>query len=256
MLRFNRTAMIPKVTDPLIIPTKENTHPADLKELRQKYSNEKLDEFEQHLRYKKKPEELPKNENTNYPIMYVFRHGETTDNRDMVFSGWRDVDLTDTGIKQAEVLAEKMKDKKIQMLIASDQIRAVKTMEIAMSKNEYAKDLEILKEPRIRERNYGDLMGQSKLLWKLEKPEETALYRRSWDTPPPNGESIKIVCDRVQDFLDEIIPLMKAENINVAISCHGNSIRGIRRYFEHLDEETTAKVETPLGQDYAAYSIK
>lgn len=224
--------------------------------LYEKYGKEKVDEIVKFLSYKKEPQPLPKDENPNYPVLYVFRHGQTTDNADFLFSGWRDVDLTDEGIKQAEILAEKLKDKKIHMLVASDQIRAIKTMQIAISKNEYAKDLEIHKEPRIKERSYGDLQGKSKLEMKLSNPELATKYRRSYSDVPPSGESIEMVAKRVNEFLDEIIPLMKENNINVALSCHGNSIRGIRQRFEDLTNEETAHIETPLGQDYAAYSIK
>jgi bisphosphoglycerate-dependent phosphoglycerate mutase len=65
-----------------------------------------------------------------------------------------------------------------------------------------------------------------------------------------------MVSKRVANFCDELVKRMKKEKINVAISCHGNSIRGFRRYFEGLSDEKTAHVETQLGQDYAAYVIK
>ena len=220
-----------------------------------KYPKEKVDEALHLLTYKD-VQPLPKDENPDFPIMYVFRHGQTTDNADFIFSGWRDSDLTEKGIQQAEVLAEKLRDKEIHMLIASDQIRAIKTMQIAISKNEKAKVLEIIKDPRIKERSYGDLQGQSKLLLQLENPALLLKYRREYTNIPPNGESLEMVVERVYDFLEEIIPKMKSYKINVAISCHGNSIRGIRKYFEKLTDKQTADIETPLGQDYAAYSIK
>lgn len=220
------------------------------------YSKDKVDDVINLMHYKKGVEPLPKEESGEHPTIYIFRHGQTTDNKDMIFSGWRDVDLTEEGIKQAEILADKLKNKKIDMLIASDQIRAIHTLEIAISKNKGAKNLEIHTDKRIKERGYGDLEGSSKLEMKLKDPELTKKYRRSFDTPPPNGESIGMVAKRVAEFCDEIVPLMKEHNLNVAISCHGNSIRGFRRYFEGLSDEETASVETPLGQDYAAYAIK
>jgi broad specificity phosphatase PhoE len=141
------------------------------------------------------------------------------------------------------------------MLISSPQIRAVETMEIAISQNEKAKNLEIHTDDRIKERSYGDLQGKSKLEDYLENPEQTEKVRRSYDFVPPNGESIEMVCRRVAEFCDEITALMKEHNINVAVSCHGNSMRGFRKYFENLSEEETATLETPLGQDYASYVI-
>jgi 2,3-bisphosphoglycerate-dependent phosphoglycerate mutase len=223
--------------------------------LLEKYPKDKIDEALALLTYKK-VDPLPKQESEEYPIMYIFRHGQTEDNADFIFSGWRDSPLTQKGVEQALILAEKIKDKKIHMLIASPQIRAIQTMEVAVSKNPLAKELEILKDPRIKERCYGDLQGTSKLEKQLEDPELLKLIRRSYDYVPSNGESLEMVCKRVAEFCDEIVPLVKGSNMNVAISCHGNSIRGFRKYFENLDDKTTAEIETPLGQDYAAYNIK
>lgn len=221
----------------------------------QKYPREKVDEAIAFLTYKHTAE-LPKEEFSGIPTLYVFRHGETTDNAAMLFSGWRDVDLTETGAEQALILAEKLKNKKIDMLVTSDMQRAIHTMEIAISKNENAKKLDLIKDSRIKERRYGDLQGTSKLLLQLENPNLSHNYRRSYDTVPPSGESLEMVVKRVQQFIDEIIPKMKEFNINVAVSCHGNSMRGFRQYFEHLSNEETATIESPLGQDYAAYAIK
>jgi 2,3-bisphosphoglycerate-dependent phosphoglycerate mutase len=224
--------------------------------LYQKYSKEKIDEAVKYLSYKGVVEELPKNESDTKPTMYIFRHGQSMDNVNFIFSGWRDPGLTEEGKKQALILAEKLKDKKIGMLIASTQQRALETMKIAMSLNENAKNLEIHTDERIRERSYGDYQGKSKLEIQLEDPEMLKRIRRSFDIAPTNGESLKTVCERVKNFCDEIIPLMKDHNINVAVSCHGNSIRGFRKYFENLSEEQVVSMETPLGQDYAAYVIE
>ncbi len=221
----------------------------------QKYGKQKVDEAIAYLSYKE-ASILPKNEDPNFPILYVFRHGQTVDNANFIFSGWRDADITEKGIQQAKDLAGMMKDKKVSMLVASDQIRSIKTMQIAMSLNPAAKDLEIIKDPRLKERRYGDLQGKSKLELQLENPGLLLEYRRSYSIAPPNGESIEMVVKRVNEFIEEILPKMKEFKINVAVSCHGNSIRGFRRYFEGLSDEQTAQVETPLAQDYAAYSIR
>lgn len=220
-----------------------------------KYPKEKVDEAVAYLSYHN-VDALPKDENPAYPILYVFRHGQTTDNAEFLFSGWRDPDLTETGVEQAKILAEKLKTKKLHMLVASDQKRAVKTMELAMSLNGSVKGMEIHQDARIKERCYGDLQGSSKLEIQLTNPKLLLEYRRSYDIKPPNGESIADVVKRVKSFIDEIVPLIKMHKMNVAVSCHGNSIRGFRQVFESLTNEQTALVESPLGQDYAAYSIK
>jgi len=219
-----------------------------------KYSKKQIDDAVAYLSYRN-VKELPKDENSDHSILYVFRHGQTQDNANFLFSGWRNPDLTQLGIEQAQLLADKLSDKKIDMLYSSDQMRAIKTMEIAISKNEKAKGLKIFQDQRIRERCYGDLQGTSKLVMQLDNPEKLLEYRRSFATKPPNGESIEDVDKRVRDFIEDLLIIMKSKKVNVAISCHGNSIRGFRDYFENLTDEETALIETPLGQDYLAYSI-
>lgn len=218
-----------------------------------KYSQEEIDKALDLLNYKK-VSPLPKNESTTDPTIYIFRHGQTEDNANYIFSGWRDSTLTDKGREQAKILAEKMKDKKIDMLISSPQIRAMETMKIAMSLNS-AKNLEIHTDPRIKERSYGILQGQSKLEIQLRDPEELKKIRRSYDYKVENGESLAMVVERVFDFCEEIIPLAKSHKLNIAISCHGNSIRGFRKYFEKLSDDDVAELETPLAQDYASYIL-
>ena len=227
----------------------------DLTALYKKYSKEEVDKAVELLTYKK-VDPLPKDESDSYPVIYIFRHGQSEDNLTFTFSGWRDSDITEKGVEQAELLIPQLKNKKIGMLITSDQIRAIKTMEIAMSENAYADDLEIIKDPRIKERGYGLLEGYSKLELYLWNKKLLHAFRRGFDVIPPEGESLKMVCERVADFCEEIVPLVRESQLNVAISCHGNSIRGFRKYFEGLSEEETTKVETPLGKDYAAYVIK
>lgn len=228
---------------------------AQLQKYYDKYGKEKVDSAVEYLLYKNAPV-LPKEEIPGKPILYVFRHGQTEDNATFTFSGWREPGLTEKGKEQALVLADKLIDKKIDMLISSPQIRAIDTMKLAISKNKEAKNLEIHVEPRIKERHYGIYQGHSKLEIQLENPEKLSQIRRSFDIPPEGGESIKEVCERVGKFCDEIVPLMQENNVSVAVSCHGNSMRGFRRYFENLSDEQTAEIETPLGKDYAAYTIK
>ncbi len=196
---------------------------------------------------------LPKEESSIDPEIYVFRHGETHDNLNKVFSGWRDSNLTDKGIKQAEVLAEKLKGKNIQICITSPQVRAKETARIALK---YHKDMVFELDQRIMERNYGDLTGQSKEKWMQENPEMAVKYRRGYDFPPPNGESLKMVEERVFPFCDELVERVRRNNVNIAISCHGNSMRAIRRYFEKLSIIEELTLENPLGQDYAAYVVR
>jgi bisphosphoglycerate-dependent phosphoglycerate mutase len=221
----------------------------------QKYTQKVVDKAIEKLNYKEVTT-MPKDENPEYPILYIFRHGQSVDNEEMIFSGWRDAKLTQKGIEQALSLAEILKTKKIDILYASTQVRAIDTMKYAISHNEHAKNLEIHTDERLRERSYGDLQGTSKLELFLTDEVLCNEYRRSYFKKANNGESLEEVVKRVEEFIKELIPMMKEKHINVAISCHGNSIRGFRKYFENLTPDEVSKLETPLGSDYLAYTIK
>ncbi len=197
-------------------------------------------------------EELPKTELPNTPTLYVFRHGETYDNVGRIFSGWRDALLTPTGEEQAKMLGKKLRDKHIDLCITSDQTRSKETARIALESHAETKFEE---DSRIKERSYGDLQGMSKEELMQKDPEKATLYRRGYDTPPPNGESLKMVEERVFPFCEDLVVRMKREKINVAIACHSNSMRAIRRYFEKMTVMQEMTHENPLGQDYAAYAI-
>ncbi len=196
---------------------------------------------------------LPKEESPIYPEIYLFRHGETHDNINRVFSGWRDSKLTMQGRKQAEILSEKLKKKHIDLCIVSPLSRSKETALIAFR---YHKDIIFEIDQRIMERNYGELMGKSKEKATKEDPEQTAMYRRGYDVPPPHGESLKMVEVRVFDFANELVDRVRRNNINVAISAHGNSMRALRKYFENLDLVEELTVENPLAQDYAQYVVR
>jgi 2,3-bisphosphoglycerate-dependent phosphoglycerate mutase len=226
----------------------------------EEYTRDAVKDAVELLSYKGKgaPAKLPKEESDEFPTLYIFRHGESFDNTNFLFSGWRDPELTEKGREQALELAPKLATKNIGMLIASTQKRAIETLRLAVSKNPTAKKLEIITDERIRERNYGDYQGKSKIEIQMrEGAERLHKIRRSFDTPPPNGESIKMVCARVAEFCESWIPRIKAGGINVAIACSGNSIRGFRRYFEpEITNEQIATMETSLGKDYLAYVLR
>lgn len=186
-------------------------------------------------------------------FIVVFRHGESVDNRNRVFSGWRDSPITDTGRAQALALAPKLKALPIDVVITSDQVRSQETAHLAFSLNPHVR---WESDWRIKERNYGALAGQSKEEWMRKDPERTALWRRGYDVAPPEGESLKMVETRVWPFLDELVERVRAQKINVALSAHGNSMRAIRRYFEHMGTEEEMTHENPLGTDYALYVVR
>jgi len=164
----------------------------DLTNYYNKYGQDIVNKAIEKLNYKEVTT-MPKNEDPNYPILYIFRHGQSEDNAEMLFSGWRDAKLTEKGVQQALDLAEILKDKKIDYLISSDQIRAIETLKHAVSLNESAKNLEIHTDKRIRERSYGDLQGTSKLELFLQDENLCNEYRRSYTKRANNGEKLEVL---------------------------------------------------------------
>jgi 2,3-bisphosphoglycerate-dependent phosphoglycerate mutase len=183
--------------------------------------------------------------------LFVFRHAETTDNSRGIFSGWRDPELTLKGLLQAKEIAEQLRRDKIDYAFTSHLKRARKTLEIVL---ETHLTVPVFMDDRLIERCYGLLQGKSKRKVAKERPEWFAKVHRGYDFPPPEGESIKMVENRTLPFLVQLEEWLRQNPSNVAISCHGNSLRPIRRVFEHLSLKQMLQIENP--QDRAmAYAL-
>ena len=183
--------------------------------------------------------------------LIVFRHAETTDNARMIFSGWRDPRLTPKGLLQAQEVAERLRDERINYAFTSHLSRARKTLEIVL---EAHPDVSVFVDDRLIERCYGLLQGKSKRRIATEKPEWFAKVHRGYDFPPPEGESLRMVENRTLPFLNQLEGWLRENPGNVAISCHGNSMRPIRRVFENLSLKQMLQIENP--QDKAiAYAL-
>jgi broad specificity phosphatase PhoE len=194
---------------------------------------------------------LPKLESKKYPEIYVFRHGESFDNRNRVFCGRRDSRITAVGKKQAKVLGEKLKNKEIDVCIISSLSRSVETAKIALK----GKGVKFEIDDRIIERDYGKLSGTSKMKILEDDPVKAVKYRRFYNFAPPKGESMKAVKKRVFEFCKYLEKRIRKTGENVAISCHGNSMKMIRYYFEKLELIDVLVQENPLGRDYAEYVV-
>ncbi len=177
--------------------------------------------------------------------LFVFRHAETTDNSRSLFSGWRDPVLTSKGLLQAQEVAEQLSKEKIDYAFTSHLKRARKTLEIVLKKHD---DVTVLVDDRLIERCYGELQGKSKRKLAAERPEWFARVHRGYDFPPPEGESLKMVENRTLPFLVQLEAWLHRNPGNVAISCHGNSLRPIRRVFEHLSLQEMLRIENPQDQ--------
>jgi len=174
--------------------------------------------------------------------LFVFRHAETTDNANAIFSGWRDPDLTSKGISQAQEISEQLKQEKIDYAFTSHLKRARKTLEVVL---EAHPDVPVFVDDHLIERCYGLLQGESKIKVANERPEWFAKVHRGYDFPPPEGESLKMVEKRTDPFVAQLEQWLRRNSGNVAISCHGNSLRPIRKIFEHLSLKQMLQLENP-----------
>jgi 2,3-bisphosphoglycerate-dependent phosphoglycerate mutase len=174
--------------------------------------------------------------------LFVFRHAETTDNSRGIFSGWRDPELTSKGLSQAHEISDQLRQEKIDYAFTSHLKRAQKTLEIAL---ETHPPIPVFTDDRLIERCYGLLQGKSKRKIAQERPEWFAEIHRGYDFPPPDGESLKMVENRTLPFIEKLEEWLKQNPGNVAISCHGNSLRPIRRVFEHLSLRQMLQIENP-----------
>ena len=177
-----------------------------------------------------------------YGKLILVRHGQSTYNEENRFTGWKDVDLTDKGINEAISSASLLEGISIDLAFTSNLIRAQKTLNLILK--ELNLELDITKNEALNERDYGSLVGQNKFEAAQKYGEEQVqIWRRSYDIPPPDGESLKMTLERtVPYFKDNILPILAKGN-NIIISAHGNSIRSIVMYLLSISKEDILKTE-------------
>jgi len=177
--------------------------------------------------------------------LFVFRHSESLDNRNKVFSGWRNSKLTQKGVCQAQGIAKQLSQFEIDYAFSSHLKRSKQTLEIVIKNHPRT---QIFIDDRLIERCYGWLQGRSKQKISEEDTNMYELCHRNYSLAPPNGESLEMVEKRVLSFLTQFKEWLTQHPGNVAISCHNNSIRPLRRIFENLTLSQMCKIETPHDQ--------
>ncbi|MFH0752483.1 MAG: 2,3-bisphosphoglycerate-dependent phosphoglycerate mutase [archaeon] len=179
--------------------------------------------------------------------IYLFRHGQTYYNKNHVFTGFKDSKLTPLGIKQAKVIAKKLKDKKFEVAYYTRLSRSKDTLKEVLRFHPECKRL--IKEDRMIERSYGKLSGthHSTVVRKLGQ-EQYDIWHRSFGIRPPSGESFADVKKRVKPFIEDLKKFMKKNQVSVAISAHGNSIRLFRHILEGTSEEETCSWFIPYDK--------
>ena len=187
--------------------------------------------------------------------LVLLRHGQSQWNLENRFTGWKDVPLTEKGIKEANNAGYLLKKHniKIDKVFSSVLERANKTAEIAIKASEIENlhengKLIYVKNQNLNERDYGDLVGLNKAETadKFGK-EQVHIWRRSYDIPPPNGESLKDVVDRVSPYFTETIQPHILNKKNVLIAAHGNSLRAIMIKVGMYKPEEISSIELPTG---------
>ena len=180
--------------------------------------------------------------------LIILRHGESEWNKLNLFTGWEDVSLTDQGKIEAKLAAFAIQNLKVDVNHAytSALKRAKDTLEIVLYI--LKKDIPIISDQALNERNYGSLTGMNKDEARNKwGDEQVKLWRRSYDVAPENGESLKDTCERtIPYFKKNILPKLY-DGENVIITAHGNSLRSIIMFVEELSEEEIVNVEITTG---------
>ncbi len=183
------------------------------------------------------------------PTLVIVRHGQSLWNKENRFTGWIDIDLSAKGIEEAQQAAEKLKegDYTFDIAFTSALKRAQHTLDIILEGTGQT-HLTVYKDKALNERMYGDLQGQNKDEARERFGEEQVhIWRRSYDVPPPNGESLKDTGARVMPYYEEeIVPHLK-KGENVIIAAHGNSLRALIKHLEGYGDDEIVKVEIPTG---------
>ena len=181
--------------------------------------------------------------------LVLVRHGQSQWNKENLFTGWKDPDLTEKGIEEAINAGKKIKQTNINfdLHFTSKLKRAQRTGNLIMQ--ELGEDIPTSENKALNERDYGDLSGLNKDdARKKWGDEQVHIWRRSYDNPPPGGESLKNTAERVLPYFENIIYPELRNQKNILISAHGNSLRALIMYLEKISEDKIVKLEIATGQ--------
>ena len=182
-------------------------------------------------------------------LLVLVRHGHSEWNLKNLFTGWKDVDLTEQGVKEAREAGRKLKAQGLSFDVAftSALKRAQRTLDLMLEEIGQA-GIPVTKDLALNERDYGDLSGLNKDDARAKWGEEQVhIWRRSYDIAPPGGESLKDTLARTLPYyVTEIQPrVLRGERVLVA--AHGNSLRALVMVLEKLSPEQILKREIGTG---------
>ena len=182
-------------------------------------------------------------------VLVLVRHGESEWNKLNLFTGWKDPDLTDKGVAEATRAGQLLKAEGMRFDIAFTSVltRAQHTLELILAELGQT-GLETIRDQALNERDYGDLSGLNKDdARKRWGEEQVHIWRRSFDVPPPGGESLKDTAARTLPYYDRAIwPQVRAGR-NVIVAAHGNSLRSMIMRLDRLTPDEILKVELGTG---------
>jgi 2,3-bisphosphoglycerate-dependent phosphoglycerate mutase len=182
-------------------------------------------------------------------VLVLVRHGESEWNLKNLFTGWKDIDLTDKGIAEARAAGRRLKALGLSFDVAftSALIRAQRSLDLILEEMGQTR-IPVSRDKALNERDYGDLSGLNKddarAKWGAE---QVHIWRRSYDVAPPGGESLKDTAARVLPYyIQEILPAV-LQGKRVLIAAHGNSLRALVMVLERLSTADILKREIGTG---------
>lgn len=179
--------------------------------------------------------------------LVLLRHGESQWNLENRFTGWIDVPLSPKGEQEAKAAGQKLAGTKFDRAYTSVLKRAIDTLAIVLDVIRQA-DIPIEKDQALNERMYGDLQGLSKAETAQKYGEQQVkIWRRSYDVPPPGGESLKETAERVLPYYETHIRPQILAGKNILIAAHGNSLRALVMHLDKLSREEVLELNIPTG---------
>jgi 2,3-bisphosphoglycerate-dependent phosphoglycerate mutase len=182
-------------------------------------------------------------------LLVLVRHGESEWNQKNLFTGWRDVDLTENGIKEARAAGRKLKAQGLRFDVAftSVLVRAQRSLDLVLEEMGQ-KNIPVFRDQALNERDYGELSGLNKddarVKWGAE---QVHTWRRSYDVAPPGGESLRDTAARVLPYyIQDILPRVLRGD-SVIVSAHGNSLRALVMVLERLSPQEIVAREIATG---------
>ena len=181
--------------------------------------------------------------------LVLVRHGQSEWNKKNLFTGWKDPKLTARGVEEAIKAGDELKGSgySFDKMYTSELFRAQETGRIILDRMGL-NSIEVIKDLSLNERNYGDLAGLNKDDARKKWGEDQVhIWRRSFDVPPPGGESLKDTAERVLPYFKQNIIPQLAEGLNILIAAHGNSLRALVMEIEKISPDEIVKLEIATG---------